>query len=58
MSFLFIKGIIRSLFLNLNLIFVDETGFLLENNNYYTWRNSREEIFRDPKKNVKQRTYF
>ena len=56
MSFLFIKGIIRSLFLDLNLIFVDETGFLLENNNFYIWRNSTEEIFRGPKKNVKQRT--
>lgn len=56
MSFVFIKGIIRSLFLNLNLIFVDETGFLLENNNFYTWRNSEDQIIKGPKTKVKDRT--
>lgn len=35
MSFVFIKGLIRSIQLGLNIIFLDETGFMLENNNFY-----------------------
>lgn len=38
LSHFFIKGIVRSLKLGLKLIFIDETGFQLENNNYYCWR--------------------
>lgn len=55
MSFTFLRGIFRSLFLKLNLIFVDETGFLLENNNYYIWRNPSEEINQGAKNNSKER---
>ena len=44
MSFVFLRCIIRSLILDLNLIYVNEIGFLLENNNYYIWRNPVEEI--------------
>ena len=55
MSFIFIRGILRSLSLKLNLIFVDETGFLLENNNYHSWRVPKEEIHAGPKIKAKQR---
>lgn len=44
LSHFFIKGIVRSLKLGLKLIFIDETGFQLENNNYYCWRCYKEEI--------------
>ena len=49
MSFVFLRCIIKSLELKLNLLFVDETGFLLENNNYFSWRNPDEEIYKGPK---------
>ena len=42
MSFVFIRIIFRCLYLNLTFVFLDETGFLLENNNYYTWRNEND----------------
>ena len=57
MSFIFIRGIIRSLILNLNFIFIDETGFLLENN-YYSWRNSDEEINKCAKNKQKEKDEF
>ena len=55
MSFVFMRCIIRSLELKLNLLFIDETGFLLENNNYFSWRNPDEEVYKGPKTNVKER---
>ena len=55
MSFVFLRCIIRSLELKLNLLFVDETGFLLENNNYFSWRNPDEEIYKGPKTKTKER---
>ena len=55
MEFLFIRGIIRSLELKLNLIFVDETGFNIQNNNFHTWRARNEEILNGPKYKVKER---
>ena len=55
MEFLFIRGIIRSLELNLNLIFIDETGFNIQNNNFHTWRRRNEEILNGPKCKVKER---
>ena len=44
MTFIFIKGILRSLYLGLNLIFIDETGFTLTNNNLKMWRKNHQEI--------------
>ena len=55
MSFVFIRIFFRSLYLNLNFIFLDETGFLLENNNYYTWRNENECVIGGPKNKAKER---
>lgn len=55
MSFVFIRIFFRCLYLNLNFIFLDETGFLLENNNYYTWRNENECVIGGPKNKVKER---
>jgi len=55
MSFVFLRCIIRSLELKLKLLFVDETGFLLENNNYFSWRNPDEEIYQGPKTKTKER---
>ena len=53
MSFLFLKGISRALFLKLNLIYIDETGFILENNNFRTWRSSNDELIIGPEINKK-----
>ena len=55
MSFLFLKGISRALFLKLNLIYIDETGFILENNNFRTWRSSNDELIIGPEINKKKR---
>ena len=55
MSFVFIRIIFRCLYLNLNFVFLDATGFLLENNNYYTWRNENECVIGGPKNKAKER---
>ena len=55
MSFVFIRIIFRCLYLNLTFVFLDETGFLLENNNYYTWRNENECVIGRPKNKAKER---
>ena len=55
MSFVFIRIIFRCLYLNLTFVFLDETGFLLENNNYYTWRNENECVIGGPKNKAKER---
>lgn len=55
MSLLFIKAIIRSIRLKLNIIFIDETGFCLNNTNGKVWRKNKEEILRGPKTNSKNR---
>ena len=52
---IFIKVIIRSIKLGLKLIFIDETGFQLGNNNYYDWREYDELIFGGAKSDQKDR---
>ena len=42
---IFIKAIVRCIKLGLKFIFVDETGFQLVNNNYYDWREYKEQVF-------------
>ena len=42
MIYLFLKGINRCLMLGLELVFIDETGFSLNNANLKVWRNSTE----------------
>ena len=55
MAFIFIRIFLKSLSLNLNIIFLDETGFLLENNNYFTWRQNNETISKGPINKLKER---
>ena len=45
MTFIFLKIIERGLYLGLNLIYLDEVGFSLNNSNYYTWRKEGQLIF-------------
>ena len=39
----------------MNFVFIDETGFLLENNNFYSWRSREEEIYLGAKIKSKER---
>ena len=55
MSFIFLRILLRSFVLNLNPIFIDETGFVLKNDNYRSWRESGEEIYAGPKINGRER---
>lgn len=55
MCFIFLRVLLRSLILHLNIIYVDETGFVLQNNNFYTWREKREEIYDGAKSKIKER---
>ena len=56
MSFIFIKILIRAIQMELIPIFIDETGFMLENNCYKRWREKREEFNVGPNTNKKKRT--
>ena len=55
MSFIFLRILFRTLLFQLNIIYVDETGFVLSNDNYYTWRKSDEQIYDGPKTKIKER---
>ena len=55
MTFIYIRIFLKSLLLDLNIIYLDETGFLLENNNYFTWRGEKEVILDGPKNKSKER---
>jgi len=44
MSFIFLKIILRAIELGLNLIYLDEVGFSLENQNFYTWK-TKDDLF-------------
>lgn len=44
-SYFFLKVFIRAISLGLTPIFLDESGFFSQNNNFYTWRNQKEEIY-------------
>lgn len=43
MSFFFYKTVLRGLLLGIEPIFIDETGFQIQNNKYYRWRLPQEE---------------
>jgi len=53
MNFIFLKTICRCLNLGLNIIYLDETGFSLNNTNLRMWRKKDEEILEGPKINSK-----
>ena len=44
MGFLFLRGIIRAIELNLNIIYIDETGFRLNNENLKIWRKDKGDV--------------
>ena len=44
-SYFFLKVFIRAISLGLEPIFLDESGFYSENNNFYTWRKQDDEIY-------------
>ena len=54
MRHFFIKGIVRGLHLGLKLIYIDETGFKLANNNYFQWRKKDELIFAGAECDIKR----
>ena len=54
MRFLFIKGILRALNFGLKILFIDETGFKLNNANYYQWRKRKELISGGGKEELKK----
>lgn len=55
MSLVFIKGFIRCIQIGLNIIYIDETGFMIENNNFYYWRERNEECYGKSKTNLKKK---
>ena len=54
-TFAFLKAISRSINLGFKLVFIDETGFCLNNVNLKMWRKSGEEIIAGPKADLKRR---
>ena len=55
MNFLFLKSICSCLSLGLNIIYIDETGFSLNNTNLRMWRKKDEEIQGGAKTNSKMK---
>ena len=49
MSYIFIFGIIKAIENNLDIIFIDECGFELSNNNLYIWRKNDDVVIGGPK---------
>lgn len=55
MSYIFLNSIIHALELGLNITYIDEVSFSVENNNYFTWRANDTIITNGPKTNTKNR---
>ena len=55
MSYGFIIGIIKYLELNFDLVYIDECGFQIQNNNLRYWRKENDEIYGGPKTNNKSK---
>lgn len=55
MSYIFIFGIIKAIENNLDIIFIDESGFELSNNNLYMWRKNDDILVGGPKTDNKKR---
>ena len=55
MTYIFIRGFLRRMILKLNIIFVYETNFIINNINFYTWREPEEKINAGEKQNNKER---
>ena len=54
MSLIFLNCIVRGIELGLNLIYIDEVSFEIENNNFYTWRGNDDIIIDGPKSDNKK----
>lgn len=55
MTFMFIKILIRALQMGISPIFLDETGFMIQNNSYKRWRLPKKDCNIGPCKNVKKK---
>jgi len=55
MHLLFLKAIMRAIKENYNIIYVDETGCYLENNNYRDWFNKKDSLIRGGESNLKNK---
>ena len=55
MIFKYLKTISRSLSKGLKFIFIDETGFVLENTNMKIFRRADDEILEGSKNNIKKK---
>lgn len=55
MTYIFIRGFLRRMILKLNIIFVYETNFIINNINFYIWRDPEEKINAGEKQNNKER---
>ena len=55
MAFCFLFGIVKALEDKISLIYIDETGFELCNNNLYLWRKNEDNIYGGPTKDNKKR---
>ena len=55
MTYIFIRGFLRSIILKLNIIFVYETNFIINYINFYTCREPEEKINAGEKQNNKER---
>jgi len=55
MGYIFIIGIVKAIMNKLDIIFIDETGFMVSNNNLYIWRKNGEIIVGGPKIDVKKK---
>ena len=55
MHLLFLKAIMRAIKENYNIIYVDETGCYLENNNYRDWLNKKDSFITGGENNLKNK---
>lgn len=53
-TFAFLKAICRRIINNFKLVFIDETGFCLNNSNLKIWRKAEQQIIGGPKKMQKK----
>ena len=55
MNFIFLKAVLRALKKGMEIIYIDETGCYLENNNYKDWIGKKEILLKGPTKNQKEK---
>ena len=55
MDFCFVFGIFKSLQCKLSLVYIEESGFEINNNYLCMWKKHNEAIFGGPKKEIKKK---